>query len=135
DEMQWNQTQNADHSHGRRFCSSSFGSDRSNILRAGALRTPALVVRHLLPFTQIVVLHSLDVRHVEEQVSASSGVDETESFVGQLLDFAFGHLSILKNCERDSSQQKRMYVPRVGSQRTKFVARSEEHTSELQSQS
>jgi hypothetical protein len=53
--------------------------DRANILCTGALGAPAFVKRDPLSFTEIVVLHAFDVRHVEEQVSATAGVDETES--------------------------------------------------------
>src|SRR5262245_45575328 len=74
----------------------AIGLDGSNVLRPGALRPAAFVVRHLLAFTEIVVPHPFDIRHVEEQVTPTSRVDETKPLVSQLLDCAFGHLSVLK---------------------------------------
>jgi hypothetical protein len=72
-----------------------------DVLGARALRTLAFGVGDLLAFSKIVELDALEGFGMEEDIFFRRRFDESESFVRQLLDRAFGH-------ERSSNLKTRL---------------------------
>ena len=77
---------------------------RRDVLGAGAFRTAAFGVRHLLALAQGLKADALKTLGVEEQVFCSSRIDESETLVRQLLDAAFSHLHIIHSDGFDAAQ-------------------------------
>jgi len=67
----------------------------ADVFRALPLRALADGVGYSLAFSQFVESDSVEIRHVEENVSTISSANETKSLVCHFLDCAFGHRSHL----------------------------------------
>src|SRR5687767_2566020 len=66
-------------------------SDEPNVFGSRPLRALALHVGDALSFLELLQRYADERGLVKEDVLAGFGRNESESFVGQSLDFAFGH--------------------------------------------
>jgi len=64
-------------------------SDGSNVFRSRSLGSLSFREGDLLSFVKIFESHSIEIRHVEEQVFARPSVDKTESSVSDFFDRTF----------------------------------------------
>jgi hypothetical protein len=72
------------------FCRRASSADL-DVFGARTLGALALGERHGLTLLKVFETDTFNCRHVEEQVFPTRGLDETESLISQLLDFAFSH--------------------------------------------
>ena len=81
---------------------------QADIFRARSFRALPDRERHSLTFAEFFETDTVKVRHVEEHVTAGSGVNESESFIRHPLDRAFGHnIHLLKTIVRSAPRQQR----------------------------
>jgi len=67
------------------------GSDGSNVFGARTFGAAPFRVRHFLTFSEVLETRALHVRGMKEEVFLFAGIDESESAVGEPLNFAFRH--------------------------------------------
>lgn len=66
-------------------------SDNANVLCSWTFRTLSFSVLHALTFLKIIKMDTFEIGHVEKHVFSCSIVDESKTFVSQLLNRTFSH--------------------------------------------
>lgn|GEM_PF-1754589 len=69
-------------------------SDNANVLCSWAFRALSFSVLHALTFLKIIKMDTFEIRHVEKHVFSRSIVNESKTFVSQLLNRTFSHYFI-----------------------------------------